>query len=63
MTRQVKSKARLNRYEELISTPPREGLSHTTSLFIPAGPRLGDVVIEAQGVSKVSRGYSIDNHG
>ena len=30
----------------------REEVAHTTSIYIPPGPRLGDVVIEAKGVSK-----------
>lgn len=43
-----KSKARLNRYEELLSAaPPSAGL-----IYIPPGPRLGDVVIEATNVRK-----------
>jgi ATPase subunit of ABC transporter with duplicated ATPase domains len=50
--RQTKSKARLNRYEELVNTPAREGIAHTASIYIPPGPRLGDVVIEAKGVTK-----------
>jgi energy-dependent translational throttle protein EttA len=50
--RQTKSKARLNRYEELLDTPQREAFAHATSIYIPPGPRLGDVVIEAKGVSK-----------
>ena len=50
--RQTKSKARMDRYEELLSTPARESLAHSTTIYIPPGPRLGDVVIEAKGVSK-----------
>jgi len=50
--RQTKSKARLDRYEEMLTTPAREALAHTASIYIPPGPRLGDVVIEAKGVSK-----------
>lgn len=50
--RQVKSKARLDRYEEMLATPARESLAHSTSIYIPPGPRLGDIVIEAKGVSK-----------
>lgn len=49
--RQTKSKARLMRYEELLGTPARE-IAQSGSIYIPPGPRLGDVVIEAKGVSK-----------
>ncbi|OSM05228.1 energy-dependent translational throttle protein EttA [Magnetofaba australis] len=49
--RQAKSKARLAAYEELASQH-REKRKDTQSLFIPPGPRLGDVVIEAKGLSK-----------
>jgi ATPase subunit of ABC transporter with duplicated ATPase domains len=40
--RQTKSKARLDRYEEMLSTPAREALTQTASIYIPPGPRLGD---------------------
>lgn len=50
--RQTKSKARLDRYEEMLITPPRELQAHSTSIYIPPGPRLGDVVIEAKHVTK-----------
>ena len=50
--RQTKSKARLTRYEELLNTPAREALAHTTSIYIPPGPRLGDNVIETRGLRK-----------
>jgi len=50
--RQTKSKSRLDRYEELLNTPAREGLAHSASIYIPPGPRLGDVIIEAKKVSK-----------
>ncbi len=49
--RQAKSKARLNAYE-MMSAKSREQRRETNSLFIPSGPRLGDVVIEAKGVCK-----------
>ena len=48
----TKSKSRLTRYEELLTTPAREGLAHTASIYIPPGPRLGDVVVNANGISK-----------
>lgn len=50
--RQTKSKARLDKYEELLNTPAREALAQTASIYIPPGPRLGDVVIQAKGVCK-----------
>jgi energy-dependent translational throttle protein EttA len=49
--RQAKSKARLSQYENLLKEPSSEKLQEL-SIYIPAGPRLGDVVIEAQNVSK-----------
>ena len=48
----TKSKARLTRYEELLSTPARESLAHTASIYIPPGPRLGDIVVNAEGINK-----------
>ena len=39
--KQTKSKARLARYEEMLLAPQREELSHTASIYIPPGPRLG----------------------
>jgi energy-dependent translational throttle protein EttA len=49
--RQAKGKARLNNYEKLISAEGREK-EEKLELYIPPGPRLGNVVIEAQGVAK-----------
>ena len=49
--RQSKSKARLNAYEKLLEQD-REQRNETTRISIPAGPRLGDVVIEADGLEK-----------
>jgi len=49
--RQAKSKARLKSYDELLSQEKRETLKGA-QIAIPNGQRLGDVVIEAQGVSK-----------
>ncbi len=49
--RQSKGKARLAAYDQLLSQETKEKESKL-ELFIPPGPRLGDVVIEAQGVSK-----------
>lgn len=49
--RHAKSKARINDYENLVSET-HEKSNETLELFIPAGERLGDIVIEAHGVSK-----------
>jgi energy-dependent translational throttle protein EttA len=49
--RQAKSKARLARYEELASKEFQER-SETNELYIPPGPRLGELVIEAKGLRK-----------
>jgi ATP-binding cassette ChvD family protein len=49
--RHTKSKARLARFEELASQEFQKR-SETQELYIPPGPRLGDLVIEAQGISK-----------
>jgi len=49
--RQAKSKARLSNYENLIKEATPERLKDL-SIFIPPGPRLGDIVVEAQNISK-----------
>ncbi|MDF1546813.1 MAG: energy-dependent translational throttle protein EttA [Bacteroidales bacterium] len=49
--RQAKSKARLSAYDKLLNQDTKEQEAKL-EIFIPNGPRLGDVVIEAQGVSK-----------
>lgn len=49
--RHAKGKARITAYENLLSQQP-EQLVRDLEIFIPAGPRLGDVVIEAKNVSK-----------
>ncbi|HRH45663.1 MAG TPA: energy-dependent translational throttle protein EttA, partial [Pyrinomonadaceae bacterium] len=49
--RHAKSKARINDYEKLVSEET-EKRNETLELYIPAGERLGDIVIEAHGVSK-----------
>ena len=49
--RHAKSKARLARFDEL-SSQSFQKRNETNELFIPPGPRLGDVVIEAVGVRK-----------
>ncbi|HVO00158.1 MAG TPA: energy-dependent translational throttle protein EttA [Steroidobacteraceae bacterium] len=49
--RQAKSKARLARYEELASKEFQER-NETNEIYIPPGPRLGDVVIEVKNLRK-----------
>jgi sulfate-transporting ATPase len=49
--RHAKSKARITSYENLLKDE-NEGVLKDLELIIPQGPRLGDVVIEAKGVSK-----------
>ena len=49
--RQAKGKARVNAYEKLLSQE-YEKYRDDLEIIIPNGPRLGDVVIEAKGVSK-----------
>ncbi|MBI2395663.1 MAG: energy-dependent translational throttle protein EttA [Deltaproteobacteria bacterium] len=49
--RQAKSKARLAAYEDLLQKA-NKGTGDPTEISIPPGPRLGDVVIEAEGLSK-----------
>jgi sulfate-transporting ATPase len=49
--RHAKSKARMARFSELQSGEYQKR-NETNELYIPPGPRLGDVVIEANGISK-----------
>jgi sulfate-transporting ATPase len=49
--RHAKSKARLARFEELASQEQQKR-NETKQLFIPPGPRLGDLVVEAQHLGK-----------
>ncbi len=49
--RRTKSKARLARYDELVNEADNVRLDEVT-IQIPPGPRLGDTVIEAKGLSK-----------
>ncbi len=46
-----KGKARLNRYEELVNQK-QDQLAADLEIYIPPGPRLGDLVVEAKGISK-----------
>jgi sulfate-transporting ATPase len=49
--RQSKGKARLNAYEEMLNADTAQKIDQV-EIFIPPGPRLGDVVVEARGVRK-----------
>src|SRR6478672_234073 len=49
--RHAKGKARIRDYEELVATKADQ-VADTLEIYIPPGPRLGDIVIEAHGVSK-----------
>ena len=49
--RHAKSKSRINSYENLLNQDTKEH-AKDLQIYIPAGPRLGDIVIEADNVSK-----------
>ncbi len=49
--RQAKGKARLSAYERMLNEDTREK-EQRLEIFIPSGPRLGNKVIEAQGLTK-----------
>ncbi|MEC7438002.1 MAG: energy-dependent translational throttle protein EttA [Pseudomonadota bacterium] len=49
--RQAKSKARINAYEKMLADEGQRQID-TAKIHIPAGPRLGDIVINADGLSK-----------
>jgi sulfate-transporting ATPase len=49
--RQAKGKARLNAYEQLLNEDTAEKIDRV-EIYIPPGPRLGDVVVEARDVRK-----------
>jgi ATP-binding cassette ChvD family protein len=57
--RQAKSKSRLARYEEMAAEADRMRKIDTSEINIPAGPRLGDVVLEAKGVGKGFEGRTL----
>ena len=50
--RQAKSKSRLARYEELAAEADRNRKVDLSEINIPAGPRLGDIVLEAEDLKK-----------
>jgi sulfate-transporting ATPase len=47
-----KSKARLNRYDELLAAAAPTELRNSGQIYIPPGPRLGDVVIDVENIRK-----------
>jgi energy-dependent translational throttle protein EttA len=49
--RQAKGKARLNAYEDLLKEDTAQKVDQV-EIYIPPGPRLGDIVVEARGVRK-----------
>jgi energy-dependent translational throttle protein EttA len=49
--RQAKGKARLNAYEDLLKEQTAQKIEQV-EIYIPPGPRLGDIVVEARGVRK-----------
>jgi ATP-binding cassette ChvD family protein len=49
--RQSKGKARLNAYEQLLNEDTAQKIEQV-EIYIPPGPRLGDVVVEARGMRK-----------
>jgi ATP-binding cassette ChvD family protein len=57
--RQAKSKSRLARYEEMAAEADRMRKIDTSEINIPAGPRLGDVVLEAEDLEKGFEGRTL----
>ncbi len=49
--RHAKNKARLQRFDELAAVETQKR-NETKEIYIPPGPRLGDVVVEAEGIRK-----------
>jgi energy-dependent translational throttle protein EttA len=49
--RQSKGKARLNAYEQLLNEDTAQKIEQV-EIYIPPGPRLGDIVVEARGMRK-----------
>jgi ATP-binding cassette ChvD family protein len=50
--RHAKSKARIDRYESLLAEGGPDARIETQEIYIPPGPRLGDVVVRAEKVRK-----------
>src|SRR5699024_3087002 len=59
--RQAKNRARLSRYEELAAEAERMRSVDVSEINIPPGPRLGDVVLEAKGLTKGFEGRRLIN--
>jgi len=57
--RQTKSRSRLARYEEMAAEADRMRKIDTSEINIPAGPRLGDIVLEAQSLTKGFEGRTL----
>jgi energy-dependent translational throttle protein EttA len=49
--RQAKGKARLNKYEQLLAEDTQQKLE-SVEIYIPPGPRLGDIVVESRSLRK-----------
>jgi ATP-binding cassette ChvD family protein len=50
--RHAKSKARITAYEDLLRQDSEKRMDQLEELYLPAGPRLGDVVVETKGLRK-----------
>ncbi len=50
--RQAKSKARLSAYDKMLEDSQKDKTYEDLEIYIPPGPRLGDVVIEAKAIAK-----------
>ena len=57
--RQTKSRSRLARYEEMAAEADRMRKIDTSEINIPAGPRLGDIVLEAEDLEKGFEGRTL----
>ena len=57
--RQAKGKARLNAYEQLLNEDTAQKLEQV-EIYIPPGPRLGDIVVEARGAAEGLRRPAAD---
>ncbi len=57
--RQTKSRSRLARYEEMAAEADRMRKIDTSEINIPAGPRLGDIVLEADKLEKGFEGRTL----
>jgi energy-dependent translational throttle protein EttA len=50
--RQAKSKARLKNYDQMLADSDKSESNETLEIYIPPGPRLGDLVVQAEGITK-----------